>query len=95
MIKANISNNLQVHNGDFGINIAIDKYVSDLTITDFLLEAIEGNGINNIVLPDALEIAYLEDPAQTLCMIPVEIPDNVSGSFRVNMQNRLYTVNNT
>lgn len=94
MIKAVLSNNDIVHEGNFGINVVIDKPVSDLSITDFIFVAESGNGITNIELPDNIETANGIRNKSTLCMIPVDLPENVSGSFRVSMQDRQYMVNN-
>jgi len=94
MIKANISNNDIIHNGDFGVNICINHPVINLSISDFLLESLSGNGVNNLLLPETLDITYTAEPVQTLLMIPIELPHNVDGSFRVYMQDKLYTVDN-
>ena len=93
MIKANISNNITIHKGVFCINISIDHPISDLDINDFIFEGLSGNGMNNIELPDQLETHNVS--RQTLCVILVELPDNVSGSIRVSIRDRQYTLDNT
>lgn len=91
MIKAVLSNEEAQHFGNFGINVVIDKPVLDLSINDFLFEAVSGNGIMNIEFPDDLEVVHLPE---TALMIPVDLPDNVSGRFQVSMRDREYTVDN-
>jgi len=95
MIKAIISNNEVVHTGNFGIHVSISHPISNISISDFIFEAVDGNGITGINLPDSLEQVYIGKYKQTLLMIPVDLPDNVSGSFKVSMQNKLYTLDNT
>ena len=90
MLKAVISNNETVHCGNFGVNVVISHPVSDLTIADFVFEAVDGNGITGVELPDAIEVAYVGVSKQTSLMIPVELPEDVSGSFRVFMRSRMY-----
>ncbi|MYB02286.1 hypothetical protein F4X90_21815 [Candidatus Poribacteria bacterium] len=92
MIKAILSNDETQHVGNFGINVVIDKPVSDLSINDFLFEAVSGNGITNVEFPSDLEVVHLPE---TSLMIPVDLPDNVSGRFQVSMRDREYTVDNT
>ena len=92
MVKAIISNDETVHAGNFGINVVISHPISGLTIRDFVFQAESGNGITDIVLPADLEVAYLPE---TVFMIPIEVPENVIGSFNVSMLSKLYTVDNT
>lgn len=95
MIQANISNHDITHTSDFSIIININKPIIGLSVTDFLLQAVDGNGITNIEMPNTLEINYIDNPSQTLCTLPIELPENVIGSFRVCMQSKLYTLDNT
>ncbi len=92
MLKAVLSNNEDIHGGNFGINVVINHIVSDLSIDDFVFTADSGNGITNLVFPDAIEVAHVTEPNQTLCMIPVEVPEGALGSFEVSMRDRQYTV---
>ena len=92
MIKAILSNDEVQHIGNFGINVVIDQPVSDLSMDDFLFEAVSGNGITNLEFPDELQVVHLPE---TSLMIPVDLPDNVSGRFQVSMRDREYTVDNT
>lgn len=92
MIKAILSNDEVQHVGNFGINVVIDRPVSDLSMDDFLFEAVSGNGVTNLEFPDALEVVHLPE---TALMIPIDLPDNVSGRFQVSMRDREYTVDNT
>jgi len=94
IVKAYISNNSILHEGNFGINVVIDHPISDVSINDFVFTSEFGNGVSGLVFPTEIEIAY-EGDSQTLFMLPVEVPDNVSGSFRVGMIDRQYTVDNS
>lgn len=95
MIKADISNNDIVHVGNFGINVVINYPLSDLVIDDFIFTDLSGNGITDILFPDNLEIVYVGRSKQTLTIIPIDLPDDVEGSFSVSMRSREYTVDNT
>lgn len=93
MVKAYISNNNMLHTGNFGVNVVIDHPISDLSIDDFVFMDDTGNGMNGVILPDEIEIVYVGK--STYFMIPIELPDDVSGSFSVLLRNRMYTVDNT
>ena len=95
MIRAFLYNSHIIHRGSVNINVVIDHPISDISIDDFMFIPISGNGITNIELPDILVMSYVGSSKQTLFMIPLEIPDNVNGSFLVRMRDRLYTVDNT
>ena len=95
MIKAILSNDSIVHRGNFGINVVIDRPIQDLSISDFVFTAVAGNGVTNIEFPESLDIVHVGKSRQMLFIIPVELPENVSGEFRVGMRDRLYTVDNT
>ena len=94
MIKAMIYNNEILHTGNFGINVVISQSIINLVPNDFVFVAVSGNGTRDIIFPDDLEISYRKSPAQTLCLLPIELPEDVGGSFRVSMRDRLYTVDN-
>ena len=94
MVKAVISNNEIIHEGNFGIHVTISHPIANLQVSDFVLRAVDGNGITGIELPDALEVAYLGKQKQTVLMLPIDIPDSVSGSFGVSMRDKEYAVDN-
>ena len=91
MLKANIYNDTTTHEGVFCVNVSINHIVSDLSISDFMFESVSGD-IDNIILPDDVSINYVG--RQTLCVILIEVPDDVIGSFRISMRDRQYTVDN-
>ena len=91
MIKAIISNKSILYINDFSINIIIDKPIINLSIEDFIIQFISGTHIS---IPSELEIKYAANSPKTLCMIPVELPDNSEGSFKIYMRTKLYTIDN-
>ena len=93
MIIANIQKDETVHEGDFAINVAINAPIV-LSPTDFVFQTVFGDGFTGIVIPEILDISYLEDPVRMVIGIPIEVRENVSGSFRVYMLTKLYTVDN-
>ncbi|MDE0401693.1 MAG: hypothetical protein OXL96_28190 [Candidatus Poribacteria bacterium] len=95
MVKAVISNNDTIHRGNFSVNVAISHPIANLEVSDFTFEAVDGNGITGIEFPESLEVGYSGKSKQTLLAIPIELPDNASGSFRVRMRDKQYAVDNT
>ena len=95
MVKVIISNNTILHEGNFGINVVISHPISDIYITDCMFTNHTGNGMMNIGLPDSLDVVYIGKHKKTVFMIPIDVPDNVEGSFSVTIRDRQYTIDNT
>ena len=74
-INAVISNEIGTHIGNFSVNIAFAKDVTDFDISDLTFAAASGNGLTNIK-------RMLTGSGATY-MVNVSVPSNVSGSFSV------------
>ena len=74
-IKAVISNDVSTHIGNFSVNIAFAKDVTDFDISDLSFGAVSGNGLRNIT-------RRLTGSGSTY-MVNVSVPSNVTGSFSV------------
>ena len=74
-INAVISNEISTHIGNFSVNIAFAKDVTDFDISDVTFTAVSGNGVTNIN-------RTLSGSGATY-MVNVSVPGAVSGSFSV------------
>ena len=75
MVRANITNDVATHIGNFSVNIAFAEAVTDFVIGDLTFAAVSGNGLTNIT--------------RTLTgsggnyMVNVSVPDGVTGAISV------------
>lgn len=74
-VNAVISNEISTHIGNFSVNIAFEKDVTDFDIADVTFTAVDGNGVTNIV-------RTLTGSGATY-MVNVTLPADVKGSFSV------------
>lgn len=74
-INAVISNDISTHIGNFSVNIAFAKDVTDFVISDVTFTAVDGNGLT--------DIGRVLTGRGAAYMVNVSVPSDVKGSFSV------------
>ena len=75
MVNANTTNYISTHIGNFTINIAFEKDVTDFAIGDCTFTAVSGNGTTGL--------SFTLSGSGSTYLVNVVVPDDVKGSFSV------------
>lgn len=75
MVRANITNDLVTHIGNFSVNIAFAEAVTDFALSDLVFTAVSGNGLN--------DLSWTLTGVQSTYMVNISVPADVQGSFSI------------